>query len=739
MAARLSAALAARAAKGFSQFLQGSGPLPLNAFADATLVGRRVGPYLIDAQIGRGGMGSVWRAHRTDGLFEGTVAIKFVHAAWIGMAGEQRFRVEGNLLGRLDHPNIARLIDAGVLEGSQPYLILEYIEGEPIDAYCEREKLGLDERVRLFLGVLAAVEHAHTHLIVHRDIKPGNIFVARGGVKLLDFGIAKLLQEESGAAALTQSGAVPLTPQYAAPEQLLGKPVTTVTDVYSLGLVLFTLLTGKHPVAGENLSSVDFMRAVLTVEPATAATVSAVPTIRSRSLEGDLDNILHKALKKEPKERYGSVGAFSDDLKRFLNHEPVQARADTIPYRVSKFVRRHRGGVLSALLVALGLIGTSAVALWQLYQANLERDISNEEARRTRGLSELNSFMMTESSANAPPQEMRQRLDHAVTFVERNFQGEPDVMASLFFGLGTHYLDIGEGELAAKITARGDEIVDHLENAYIRTESGCRRARDLAVTHDLPEARRRLAKALQSLRTLHVIAPGLRATCGTAGALIAQADGDYANALVNIRSVLASLEQEHGYGSNSWVASQNDLARTQYMLGDFRAAWESDGVNLMLAKEHAITDASRYFAMASVGCNALRQGGQPAHARDFVDSILADVRRDVPNAELPFFLKGCRSLAEVSMELSEPPSKELAADAATAKQAGMVAMANTFAAGAINDALRRHDLSAADAAWTPWAAEEKRMLDAGEHGAEVVRLLLLHANLENAHGQWAQA
>jgi eukaryotic-like serine/threonine-protein kinase len=156
---------------------------------ETTLVGREIGPYVIDAEIGRGGMGSVWRAHRIDGLYEGTVAVKFVHAAWIGRAGEQRFHIEGSVLARLDHPHIARLINAGVLAGAQPYLILEYVEGEPIDVYCDRQNLGLEARINLFLGVLAAVAHAHSHLIVHRDVKPSNVFVTQSGVvKLLDFG-----------------------------------------------------------------------------------------------------------------------------------------------------------------------------------------------------------------------------------------------------------------------------------------------------------------------------------------------------------------------------------------------------------------------------------------------------------------------------------------------------------------------------------------------------------------------
>ena len=306
---------------------------------------------------------------------------------------------------------------------------------------------------------------------------------------------------------------------------------------------------------------------------------------------------------------------------------------------------------MSALLIAIGLIGTSAVALWQLYQANEERDISKGETRRARGLGELNTFMLTESTANAPPEEIRKRLDHAVEFVERNFQGEQDVQASLFFGLGANYLDMGEAELAAKTTAKGEAIVERLNNdPYMQTEVGCSRARDFALAHHLPEARARLAAARERMRHLHVVIPGLRVLCGTGGALIAQADGDYANAVVDLRLVLKSLDQEEAHGSNSWVVAQNDLARTLYMAGDFRGAWEADGANLKVAKEHTLTDSSRYFAIASVGCNALRGGGQPQQSRNFVDSILADVRREVPDAELPFFLVGCRALAELAMQ-----------------------------------------------------------------------------------------
>jgi tetratricopeptide (TPR) repeat protein len=396
--------------------------------------------------------------------------------------------------------------------------------------------------------------------------------------------------------------------------------------------------------------------------------------------------------------------------------------------------------VLSALLVAIGLIGTSAVALWQLYQANEERDISRGETRRARGMGELNTFMLTESTANSPPEEIRKRLDHAVEFVERNFQGEQDVMANLLFGLGANYLDMGEAELGAKTTAKGEAIVERLNNdPYMQTEVGCRRARDFALAHHLPEARARLATARERMRHLHVIQPGLKVVCGTAGALIGQADGDYAHAIRDLRSVLSSLEKGEAYGSNSWVAAQNDLARTLYMAGDFRGAWEADGANLRMVKDHAQTDSSRYFAIASVGCNALRNGGQPQQSRNFVDSILADVRRDVPDAELPFFLVGCRALAELAMEQPNASVAALADAGRKAQSAGMVSMASVFRTATIHEAIQRGDLAGADAGWMELAPSEEKMLKDNERGAELVRLLLLQADLELAREQYAQA
>jgi len=353
----------------------------------AGMAGQTVGAYTVERELGQGGMGSVWLARRTDGRFEGFVAIKFLNAGLTARGGPERFAREGSILARLAHPNIARLLDAGVAGGgSQPYLVLEYIDGLPIDRYCEAHALDLAARVRLFLDVLAAVAHAHNRLILHRDLKPSNILVtAAGEVKLLDFGIAKLLDDATLPAAateLTQAAGRAFTLQYAAPEQLQGGDVTTATDVYALGVLLYLLLGGTHPTAGHTTAPLDQMRAVIETEPKRlsdavlrhGALGSAAAKLKlSRTLRGDLDNIVVRALKKSPAERYANAALLADDLCRYLNNEPVMARPDALGYRVAKFVRRHRLSVAAGALVATALTVGIGVALMEANEAKRQR------------------------------------------------------------------------------------------------------------------------------------------------------------------------------------------------------------------------------------------------------------------------------------------------------------------------------------------------------------------------------
>lgn len=354
---------------------------PIEAAYGTSLPGQNIGAYTLMSPIGQGGMGTVWLAERSDERFERRVAIKFLHLS-IAAHGIERFKREGRILGQLTHPNIAALIDAGVTAKGEPYLVLENVEGEHIDEYCDHHKLDIDARIRLFLDVLGAVAHAHANLIVHRDLKPSNVLVTNDGkVKLLDFGIAKLLGDETNPAAetaLTMEGGGALTPLFAAPEQVTAGTVTTATDVYALGVLLYILLTGQHPAGSELHSPAELVKAIVETEPplASDAIVSAAskdvapkrsttPEKLSRQLRGDLDTILAKTLKKAPAERYSSVTAFEDDLRRYLKHEPINARPDTIAYRVAKFVRRNRLSVGVGTLALAAVLGASGVAVYQ--------------------------------------------------------------------------------------------------------------------------------------------------------------------------------------------------------------------------------------------------------------------------------------------------------------------------------------------------------------------------------------
>ncbi|HWK82346.1 MAG TPA: serine/threonine-protein kinase, partial [Caldimonas sp.] len=318
-------------------FLSSGDAAPAPALAN--LEGKRLGPWLIERLIGSGGMGQVWLARRTDGLYEGRAAIKLMRLAVADAGANERFAREGRLLGRLNHPNIARLLDAGVTPSGERFLVLEYVEGERIDRWCDEHRLTVAERVALFVAVCKAVAHAHENLVVHRDLKPSNIFVAEGGdVKLLDFGVAKLLDDEAGESTeLTREAGAALTPQYAAPEQLSGGMVSTATDVYGLGMVIYGLLSGSRPYATDSRALASRpgaeapSRPLWSLPPDEGAAeriatqrATSVKALR-KTLRGDLAVVVAKAIKTDPGERYRAVPDFADDLQRVLERRPITA------------------------------------------------------------------------------------------------------------------------------------------------------------------------------------------------------------------------------------------------------------------------------------------------------------------------------------------------------------------------------------------------------------------------------
>lgn len=376
-------------------------PVPLAAAvatvlsADTTQIERRFGPYRVLSLLGHGGMGSVWLAERVDGLFTRQVALKLVHPA-LGPLLNERFSREREILASLSHAHIARLFDAGIAEDGQPYLALEYVAGGvPLTHYCDAHRLGIAARLLLFRQVLSAVQYAHAHLVIHRDIKPSNILVTeQGEAQLLDFGVAKLLTEDSSAheTELTQLGGRALTPDYAAPEQIAGAPITTAADVYSLGVIFYELLTGLRPYQPKRTSRGALEDAILQAEPlapsraglsepAAAARDTSVHKLK-RELAGDLDTIALKALKKRPAERYATANAFDEDIARFLRGDVVLAQPDSWTYRAGKFVRRHRLGMAAAAVLVATLAGGLAATSYEARLAAAQRDQALQAQRQ---------------------------------------------------------------------------------------------------------------------------------------------------------------------------------------------------------------------------------------------------------------------------------------------------------------------------------------------------------------------
>jgi len=385
--------------------------LPLSALEDPEdqWQGRRIGAYELVECLGRGGMGEVWRARRADAQYDKEVAIKLVRVGYDTAFVLQRFKAERQILATLEHPNIARLIDGGVTAEGEPYLVMELVDGAPIDQYCESGSLSVAERLRLFREVCAAVSYAHQRLVVHRDLKPGNILVTREGtIKLLDFGIAKLLQPTPADGVThdaTRTTMRALTPAFSSPEQILGLHITTATDVYSLGVVLFHLLTGRSPYRSSLSSTRDAIRDVCETEPLKPSAAAAHPAGagKTRALpDRDLDAITLRALRKEPEKRYGSVEQLSEDVRRYLAGLPVSARDDQFAYRAGKFLRRHRVEVAAAVAVAAALLTGIVVTAREARIANLQRVRAERHFASVRKLADTFMFQMDDSIRDLP-------------------------------------------------------------------------------------------------------------------------------------------------------------------------------------------------------------------------------------------------------------------------------------------------------------------------------------------------
>jgi len=500
LAARLEELLSRETRADAEEFLSPS-RAPAAADLLASPEARVLGPWRLDRPIGQGGMGTVWLAHRADGRFEGSAAIKFLALALSGADGEARFRAEGHVLARLTHPNIARLLDAGVSPGGQPYLVLEYVDGAAIDRWCDEQGKSVSERLALFQQVLAAVAHAHANLIVHRDLKPSNILVTRDGtVKLLDFGIAKLLEDAPDSATVTRERA--LSFDAAAPEQIRGDPVSTATDTYALGILLYQLLAGRHPTNEDSPTPAAQARAIMEVEPMRlsravtpeSAATRAAPVEKLRAMfAGDLENILAKALDKDPARRYQSVSALGDDLIRFSRHRPVLARPATWTYRISKFVRRNRGAVVAGTLMWLALLGAAVVTTLQARAARMQRDAARYQAQRADAQVEFESLLLSEVGER--PMTMGELLDRGRALLLHQAGGDPRFLPSLLVTLSDRYGEIGDRQARDSLLRVADSMATSLGSPALMAEVRCERVDALRSEGRYDEAWRVLAAA----------------------------------------------------------------------------------------------------------------------------------------------------------------------------------------------------------------------------------------------------
>lgn len=510
-----------------------------------SIVGKHVGAYRIEAEVAHGGMGTVYRATRADQRFSKEVAIKVLDRGTVSERSLEMFRHERKILANLEHPNIARLLDAGESEDGAPYFVMEYVNGESIDAYCNAHRLTIEERLSLFLKVCSAVQYAHHHLVVHRDIKPLNILVTQSGdPKLLDFGIAKMADANNPSLTVTATAWRALTPAYASPEQLLGRPLTIATDIYSLGLVLYELLAGRYAY-GARTSALDLQRAIVEQDPqrpsaaifrvpvahddkcATAEEISEArqltPQKLCSALRGDLESIVLKAVRKEPHARYASVDRLSEDIERYLEGLPVRAREGTLMYRTRKFVTRHRAAVIMACVACVLLIGGIGAIVREAQIARQQQALAERRFNDVRKLANSLTFQVHDSIRKLPGSTAARKLilEQAQEYLD-GLAKDSASDASLLRELAAAYMRLGEvlgdsrdvniGDTAGALknfrkSIELQEAVVSLEpkaperqRVLAETYMAFERALDNAGRHD--ESKQYLRRALQILEPL---------------------------------------------------------------------------------------------------------------------------------------------------------------------------------------------------------------------------------------------
>ena len=610
-----------------------------------SLVGLVVSHYRLLKMIGRGGMGSVWLAERCDGRFERKVAIKFIHLALLDQASTERFKREGAILGRLAHPQIAELIDAGLTSIGEPFIVLEYVEGLAIDAYCDENKLSIDARIHLYLCVLSAVAHAHSNLIVHRDIKPSNVFVSNHGqVKLLDFGIAKVLADENGVGSSTdltlEAGAM-LTPRFAAPEQVSEGAITTATDIYALGVLLYLLLTGQHPAGPGTHSPAQLIKMIVEQEPkrpseavsSTAAQVAAdrgvTPEMLRRRLRGDLDRIIEKAVKKNPAERYPSVSAFADDLKRYLEHKPILARPDSFGYRMAKFVRRNRVAVALAAVAFIGLAAGVAGIVVQDRRARAERDFALSQLVRVQQHDEFLDFLLSDAAPSGKPFTVNNLLDRARHILEKQKASSGQI--DLLEWIGADYIAQDQQAPGRSVLEHAYQLSRQSTDPSLRASGSCTLAVALARDEELTRAEALIQEGLRELPSDPQYAL-IRIGCLREGAEVAQQSGESGEAVHRMEAAQRVLHASPFDTNETEMGTSLDLASAYSGAGQDREAlseFQRAGALIsLLGRDDTETAVALYNNWAL----ELEQIGRPLDAEKIYRRVI-DISRDNSSEE----------------------------------------------------------------------------------------------------------
>jgi eukaryotic-like serine/threonine-protein kinase len=570
--------LTAHAARTQDDWLERGPSVESNApISGGMRAGQRVGPWVLGAQLGSGGMATVWRASKADARPAREVALKLPLSHRAGSQLAERFAREQAILALLTHPHIARLYDAGVAGDGTPWLAMECVQGAAIDRWCDDRQLPVAARVHLFIQVLDAVQYAHSRLVIHRDLKPNNMLVTdEGQVRLLDFGIAKLLADEhsdgSDPTALTQAAGHVMTPAYAAPEQLLRQPLTTATDIYALGVVLFELLAGARPYrlvrpALQTRAQLEAAVADGHVRLASHSATSAAALARgttlkqlSRALRGDLDTVLAKALHQEGAKRYASAAEFADDLQRWAQGEPVRAQRSSRAYVLRRFVQRHRVPVAAGAAVFIALLGALVISLVQAQRADRERD--EALAQRGRSLS-LSMFLMDQLMVVAQegqPVKVGDMLSRSETHARQGFAGQPNELAEALFVIGAQRRNFDSGDAAAKTLA---EAKDTAQDPNLRGLIACDQAMVM-----WGQGQRAAAMAQVQATVNSPIATGVKSLCLDYLVLLEVAEGELAAALQSAQRSVALASRAPDVPRRARERGQMIVAYLQALNGD---------------------------------------------------------------------------------------------------------------------------------------------------------------------------